>query len=327
MTMHRPKYTIKPMGMIKWSMLLVLTILGMLAFLGQIQRAAAVNLKAEALITGDNITVGDVFDGVKTNSDYVLAPAPSPGKELVWNARTLYRIAHAFDLPWHPENGMTQLRIRRLATLISHDEIKTRIKEELRPRGLSPDTYDISLEGLPQEGLILPYGSDESFAINSVSYDAGRKMVRAVLRSPAEGPTVKTASLHGYVVDVETVPVLKERMRRGDIIKASDIKYIKVPSDSLAHDVVLKPEDVIGSTPRMSINSTSPIRSFDLELPTIVERGKAVTMIYKKGRIHIETTGKALQDGSKGDLIRILNGSSGKTIQAVVTGEREVSVQ
>jgi len=37
--------------------------------------------------------------------------------------------------------------------------------------------------------------------------------------------------------------------------------------------------------------------------------------------------GKGLEHGSKGDLVRVVNNSSNRTIEALVTGEREVTVQ
>jgi flagella basal body P-ring formation protein FlgA len=306
--------------------MLILLVVSMFAFIANIQRAAAISLKAESLVTGEHITVGDVFNDLKHNADFVLAPAPKPGHDLVWNASTLNRIARAFDLPWTPDSQFTQLRIRRLATVISNHEIKARLQSKLKDTGLSPDTYEISIEGLSQDGLILPYGSETSFILENVDYNPAARLVRATLKSPAYGPAIKTLSLHGYVVDVERIPVLKNRMRRGDIIKASDIQYINVQTDSLAHDVILNAEEIIGTTPRTSLNSASPIRSFDLQHPKIVKRGDKVTMVYSNGRVHIETIGKALEGGAKGDIIRVANGSSNKTIQAEIIADQKVSV-
>lgn len=316
----------KVLTFVKLGIMLVLMVVSMLAFLANIQRAAAISLKGESLVTGDHITVGDVFNDIKHHADFVLAPAPKPGKDLIWNAATLNRIARAFDLPWTPDSQFTQLRIRRLASVITDREIKARLQEELKDTGLSPETYEISLEGLSEDGLIMPYGADTSFALQNVDYNPTARMVRATLRSPATGPAVKTVSLYGYVVDVETIPVLKTRMRRGDIIRASDIDYIKVQTESLAHDVILNADDIIGTTPRTSLNSTSPIRSYDLQRPKIVKRGDKVTMIYSNGRVRIETIGKALEEGAKGDIIRVANGASNKTIQAEIIADRTVSV-
>ncbi len=311
---------------LKLGVIFALMVISMLAFLSNIQRAAAVSLKAESLVTADNITVGDVFNDLKHHADFVLAPAPKPGHDLVWDASTLNRIARAFDLPWQPDSKMTQLRIRRLATIIPNHEIKARLQDSLKDKGLDANGYEISLEGLTEDGLILPYGSEASFAIDNITYDPTQRLIRGNLRSPAHGAPIKTTALYGYIIDVETIPVLKNRMRRGDIIRASDVDYIKVRTESIPHDVILDANDIIGSTPRTSVNGASPIRAFDLQLPKIVKRGSKISMVYSNGRVHIETIGKALEDGSKGDVIRVANGASNKTIQAEIIGENTVSV-
>ena len=62
---------------------------------------AAAMPKAESIVTGDRITLGDVFDGVDSQqSSYYLAPAPQPGKELVLDVNDLSRISHALKLGW-----------------------------------------------------------------------------------------------------------------------------------------------------------------------------------------------------------------------------------
>lgn len=312
---------------LKIAVFMTLMIIGFIAFISSIKHAGAVTLKAESLITGDHITVGDVFTGLNANKDYILAPAPKPGQDLIWNASTLNRIARAFDLPWTPQNGLTQLKIRRLASVVTPFDVKENMKKELSKYGLNKDSFELSIESLPQDGIILPFGADTSFRFDNLRYDAGQKLVRATFVSPAKGTPNKTIPMHAYVVDVENVPVLNKRMRRGEIIRASDIKYIKVRSTSLTHDTLLNAEEIIGTTPRASINTASPIRHFDLQMPKIVGRGDTVTMVYNNGRIHLETVGKALQGGAKGDIIRVANGASNKTIEAEITGERTVTVR
>jgi flagella basal body P-ring formation protein FlgA len=123
------------------------------------------------------------------------------------------------------------------------------------------------------------------------------------------------------------VPVLKTRKRRGDVITKSDIEILRMRSDSIAHDVVLNMDELIGTTPRTSLNSGQPVRGFDLQMPKIVKRSDNITMVYNSGAIYIETLGRALQDGAKGDLIRVLNESSKRSVMAEVIGDRVVQVR
>ncbi|HEY8963457.1 MAG TPA: hypothetical protein VIN59_03220, partial [Alphaproteobacteria bacterium] len=47
--------------------------------------------RAEVTVKSNNVKLGDVFDGVEQHADFVLAPAPAPGQEMVWNEPTLLR--------------------------------------------------------------------------------------------------------------------------------------------------------------------------------------------------------------------------------------------
>lgn len=288
---------------------------------------AAVTLKSQAIVTEDHITVGDVFDGLTHNADYVLAPAPKPGKDLIWNARTLNRIAEAFDLSWAPESNMTQLKIKRMAVMVSQDSVKTAIKDALVAQGLQPETYDIEFaQGVKENGIAIPHNIPANIAVDNIQFNPVSKSFSAIIRAPAQGPAAKTIPVAGYTFDIVEVPVLRNRLKRDDIITASDVKMIPLRADTLPDDVIIDKNDVIGTTPRSSINAASPIREFDLRMPKIVKRGDQVTMVYNNGRIYLETVGKAMQDGAKGDFIRVMNVSSHTTLQAEVIGMKRIKV-
>ena len=79
-------------------------------------------------------------------------------------------------------------------------------------------------------------------------------------------------------------------------------------------------------TPRRVIFEDKPIKIEDIEAPRIVKRGENVTMVFKEGPLVLTAQGKALEFGAKGDAIRVTNLTSSRTVEAIVTGEKEVSV-
>ena len=68
--------------------------------------------KSDSVITHDQITLGDVFDGVTADADHYLAPAPELGKTITLGTYDLVRISDAFNLGWTPD-GSTQHVARR----------------------------------------------------------------------------------------------------------------------------------------------------------------------------------------------------------------------
>src|SRR4051812_29731921 len=87
--------------------------------------------KTESVIMHDQITLGDVFDGVKENADYYLAPAPAMGKSVTLDANDLARISEAFHLGWTPDSALQHVVIRRSSTEINRFDIEPALQKKL----------------------------------------------------------------------------------------------------------------------------------------------------------------------------------------------------
>jgi len=77
---------------------------------------------------------------------------------------------------------------------------------------------------------------------------------------------------------------------------------------------------------RITIPEGSVILERYVEIPFLVKKGKLVRIIAQKGNIFVETKGRALQNGRKGDIIRVKNIYSGKIIEGKVKDENTIVV-
>ncbi len=75
--------------------------------------ASAATLNKKVLLTGDVLTVGDVFEGAQNHSDHVLGPAPRAGNVLMLDLKTLDRIANGFDINWEDRSAFATSTVRR----------------------------------------------------------------------------------------------------------------------------------------------------------------------------------------------------------------------
>lgn len=289
------------------------------------QAALAANLKNISIITGDQLKLGDLFDGLEKNADYVLGPAPQPGKDMVLNARTLYRISSAMDLTWRPSTSSQQIIVRRAATVIAQDKVEDALKKALAKNGLEGN-YTLLISGGNQQ-MILPHGLPDTVEVSSVKFDPQRDIFEATLVAPSKENPIKRLSLMGQVERMVPVPTLKNTLRKGDIIGRHDLNWIDVPARSIQRNVLLKEKDLVGMTPQRISFAGKPLLASDLESPKLVERGDIITITFKNGPLILSTKGKALQSGAKGDIIHIANLSSSKSLEGFVTGTREVSVK
>ena len=82
-----------------------------------------------------------------------------------------------------------------------------------------------------------------------------------------------------------------------------------------------------GLQAKRPIGAGSMITQQHTEKIPVVLRGAAVALTLVSGRMQISTSGKVLQNGGIGDVVRIRNIDSGKVVQAKVLDENTVQVQ
>ncbi len=305
-------------------MLLVFTItFGMIVILIGSREALASSLRSDAVITGDYIKLGDIFDGTE-NADYVLGPAPAPGKDMVLNARTLYKIATALDVEWKPATSAEQIILRREAVVIPQDDITSALEEKIRDD--VKESFSISYMTRPSE-IVLPAGTEDGFEITAFHFDVQKDTFNASIVAPSAENPIKRTNVSGRVERLVSVPVLKNSLKNGDIIGALDIDYIELSKNKIASGVVMQESNIVNMTPRRTMASGKPILLNDLESPKMVDRGDLITLVFDDGIMYLTTKGKALQAGAIGDTVRVSNIDSDKNLQGVITGHREVTIR
>ena len=70
-----------------------------------------------------------------------------------------------------------------------------------------------------------------------------------------------------------------------------------------------------------------PIRSRHLHLEWVINKGDKIDIIQSTGGIIISASGVALENGQKGEKIKVMNLSSEKNLVAWVINEKKVSIQ
>jgi flagella basal body P-ring formation protein FlgA len=101
---------------------------------------------------------------------------------------------------------------------------------------------------------------------------------------------------------------------------------VKIYEREVQPDMILDAESLVGLTPRRIVSAGKPVRNIDVEMPELVARGDSVTLVFDSAPLYLTAKGKALQNGGKGDLVRVINIASNRSIEGVVTGDRQVTV-
>ncbi len=283
-----------------------------------ISHSFAATLKTESTILHDRITLGDVFDDV-SNADHYLAPAPAMGKSVTLNARDLSRISDAFQLGWAPSGDREHVVIRRASSEISRADIESALHDKLSEE-MKGRKVEMELHGTI--GFRVAENTDKTVTVDRLTLDALKSSFKAVVSA---GGTKKEVT--GRFYPVASLPVLKDPLRPGDVISASDIEYIDMRQSSVTANMIVDARKLTGQTPRRGISALKPITTGDVQMPTLVKKGDLVTMILKSNTVSLTTQGRALEDGAEGSDVRVMNISSKQVVEAVVSGPQAVSIR
>lgn len=299
---------------------------GLMLIVAGARAALAADLRPEAVINGASLTAGDIFGGLSAEkAAYVLGPAPKPGQDMALNASTLLRVAMALNIPWQPASSADQIVIRRAATIIAEDDIRAALDVPLQEQGVE-GRYDIAFHKGTKPELILPQDVAPTFDVVGFRYDPSREWFQATVMAPSKDNALAQVAIAGKVQRVVQVPILKSTLRNGDVIGVRDIAWVDIYAQDVKGNLIARAEDMIGRTPRRIAEAGRPLRDIELEQPSLVSRGDAVTIIYKTPFMTLTAKGKSLQGGTKGDAVQLVNVNSNRTLEGVVSGTREITV-
>ena len=164
---------------------------------------------------------------------------------------------------------------------------------------------------------------------------AGGLAVENLYYSPIQGrfaaEIVVTGSqvrlpVSGRAFGVVQIPVLSRRVIPGDVIGPGDIDWLDVRADQTTSDTAATDAQLIGMTPRRGVSTNQPVRLRDLQSPRMIDKGALVTITLSTPSMTLTTQGKALQDGGKGEVIRVVNTQSNRIVEATVAGPNVVAV-
>ncbi len=287
--------------------------------------AEKVTLRKSVQVRGHLIRLGDIFTVTGDKADIEVAYAPEPGKRAVFDARWLYRVAHAYKIDWRPLSSEIRTVITRDSVIIDRAEIEELLLAALAEKGADPDAeVDLGNQVLR---LHVPGEAADAVEVEEMSFDQRSQRFSAIISAPTGNGAARQVRIRGRLFATTEVPVLNRRVLAGELIKRQDLKWIKVRSRRLQPNTVINDADLIGRTPRRGLRAGYPILASAVQRPVLVPKGSLVTMILRTPQMLLTAQGKALQNGSEGDVIRISNSQSDTVVEAEVVGEGRVAVR
>lgn len=294
----------------------------------RVQADTLVTLKPATSVRSNMIRLGDVFSGVPEAIDRDIARAPQPGGSVTYDIRILSNLADQYRLDWHPESMGDKVVLTRASIEITDEMIRDAVVAQLTAPGAEnrlQGRVEINFDGQAPH-LFLPAERGPDFKLTNFNFDPLQRRFRTnVVAQTGKAPLMIVAS--GRVTVWRDIPVLAKMVEAGVAINKSDVDFMTLPDTRLQPDTVTDAGQIIGQSLRHDAQPNQPLRLRDITPPRLISRGQIVTLKVQTPLMLVTSQGKALQDGVKGETVRVVNTQSNRTIEGEVEAAGIVRVR
>src|SRR5665213_2404771 len=280
---------------------------------------AAPSLRASVTVSDDVVRIGDVIDNAGTAAQIAIYRAPDLGTTGSIPTAQVLTALRAHQVIGVDTRDLHQISVTRLARTLDAKDIESQIARALEHRNGLGDaanlslTFDRDLQDMRLEayntGAMLPVSAryDARSGRFDVSFEIGNDANTAPTRLRFTGTAVETVEAAILARDVE----------RNEVLKSSDVVFERRPKASVGNDAAAR-DRAVGMQMRKPLRAGQPLHTADLAKPDLVQRDQAVTLIFQSVGLYLTIRGKALEGGTEGDVVSVLNLQSKRTVTGVV---------
>lgn len=137
---------------------------------------------------------------------------------------------------------------------------------------------------------------------------------------------IKNVFVAFRVMHKKKVYVLKEAMKRGEIITEDRVTPREVILNDYKRGYPSEAEDVVGKQLKRDLNAGTAITKDMMEDYFVIKRSDIVVITMEHKRLVVRAKGRAIERGRIGDVIKVKNLTSQKEVLGRVTGSGIVNV-
>lgn len=284
-------------------------------------------LRGNVSVAGDLVRIGDFIDNAGELAHIPLFRAPDLGTTGAVPVVQVLDALRAQGVIGVAAGDIREVLVTREARTLPQNEIETEVARALQRRNGLGDaenlvlTFDrgvrtIQLDATHRGGLVpLAARYDARTTRFDVTFEVARD----------HGAQPTRLRFTGTAVETVEVTVITRAVERGEILKGADVAIERRPKTEAIYDAAPR-ERVVGMQMRKSARAGQFLRMADLAKPDLVQRDQNVTLIYETGGLYLTMRGKAMDAGSEGDTISVMNLQSKRTVQGTVTGPGQVTM-
>jgi flagella basal body P-ring formation protein FlgA len=284
-------------------------------------------LRADVNVSSDLVRIGDIIDNAGPAAQIPIYRAPDLGTSGKLPVAQVIAALRARQVIGVNTKDLTEITVTRLARTLEPKDIETQIGLALEHRGGLGDAANLSFT-FDRDLQTLQLDASNAGALQPISarYDlrSGRFDVTFEIASgSSSGPT--RLRFTGTAIETVEAAVLARAVERGEVLRSSDVMVERRPKAEVGNDVASR-DRAVGMQARRQLRSGQALRISDLAKADLVQRDQAVTLVYESVGLYLTVRGKALESGTEGDVVNVVNLQSKRTVAGTVIGRGQVSV-
>ena len=288
---------------------------------------AAPVLRAQVTVEGDIVRIGDMVENAGTAAQIAIYRSPDLGTTGTLPAAQVINALQAHQVIGVDTRDIKWVTVTRLARTIDAREIEALVAHAIEHRSGLGDAANLNLTfDREVQDVRLESWNNGPLQPVSVRYEPrnGRFDVAFEISNDVNGARTRLR-FAGVVVEMLDAAILTRNVDRGDVLKASDIAIERRPKSEVGADAATRGHSV-GMQVRRSLRAGQALHTADVGKPDLVQKDDNVTLIYEAAGIYLTARGKAIDNGTDGDTVTVLNLQSKRTITGTVVGRDQVAI-
>jgi len=284
-------------------------------------------LRGHVQVSGDLVRIGDVIDNAGSAGQVAIYRAPDLGTTGTLPVAQVLATLRAHQVIGVDTRDLREITVTRLARTLEGKDIEQQVAQALERRNGLGDAANLSLTfDRDPSDVRLDAGFTGSMQATVVRYDIRNGRFDVTFEIANEfGASAAKLRFTGTAIETVEAAVLTRNIERNEVVKHSDVSIERRPKAEIGTDPALR-ERVIGMQARRQLRAGQSVRTADLAKPDLVQRDQNVTLIFEAPGVYLTMRGKALENGTEGDAVSVMNLQSKRTVSGTVTGRNQVTI-
>ena len=284
-------------------------------------------LRAQVTVESDIVRIGDMIENAGTAAQIAIYRSPDLGTTGTLPTAQVISALQAHQVIGVDTRDIKSVTVTRLARTIDSRQIESQIAHAIEHRSGLGDAANLSLTfDRDVQDVRLDASNNGELQPVLVRYEprSGRFDVSFEISNDINSTRTKLR-FTGVAIEMLDAAILTRNADRGEVLKAADVVIERRPKAEVGNDAATRGH-AVGMQMRKQVRAGQALRVGDLGKPDLVQRDDNVTLIYESAGIYLTMRGKAVDSGTEGDTVTVLNLQSKRTVSGTVIGRDQVAI-